>query len=167
MSESRLPIGDDDLIRFALHRTRRDSLRMAEKKLGVSYDTIRRWRNAYGRAGDEDTDTPEPLRPDTRARLEESLRVLEVGDVPGYAEGVEESIRIFEEAIATLRVMAGRHARRRRKDDPPPADPPITEPDGVRAAESSDLSRGTEESAEPSRPNPRRPAASGRGGRRG
>lgn len=91
---------DSDLIRAALKSVRRLSLRRAGDVLGVSHDTVRRWRAWESGTGDS-----VPLSLETRVRLEDYLGAAPVEDSPSYADGVMYAMAKMEGVLQELREL--------------------------------------------------------------
>lgn len=93
---------DAELVRAALKSVRRMGLRAAGDALGVSHDTVRRWRG-----WDTDGGPLAPLSHEVRARLEDVLGARPVDESPSYADGVRYAIGRMEEVLEELRALTG------------------------------------------------------------
>lgn len=90
----------EDLVRQALKSVRRMGLRRAGDTLGVSHETVRRWR-----AWDDGAGELPAISPETRVRLEDYLGAAPVEESPSYADGVRYAMAKMEEVLQELREL--------------------------------------------------------------
>lgn len=94
---------DHELIRRAVKAVSRMGLRKAGLELGVSHETVRRWRVAVKAGAEEDI----TVSPDVRAKVEEYLGAIPARASHGYADGVRFSLAKVEAVAAELREILG------------------------------------------------------------